>query len=134
MDFWLDMYTLSNDFLSWAAWVRRVSASSFSDSSVSYEWLLGSGVIGLSSGRLNVTDFVGRIDRSVISLASPPSDSSESYSVLLPVESSLWTRYGVDSGFWSLRNRLTQVWVGCSPLHSLQRFRILMSLFNAWLW
>src|SRR5712671_6559120 len=104
MDFQLDMYTLSDDFLSWAAWVRRMSASLFSDSSVSYEGFSGLGVVGLSSGRLNITDFIGCVDGSVIGLALQPSDSSELYSVLLPVELSSWMRYGVDSGFRSFWN------------------------------
>src|SRR5712671_3935525 len=88
IDFLLDMYTLSKVFLSWAAWVRHASASSFSDSSASYEGLSGSGVIGLSSSRLNVTDFVRRVGGLVICLALLPSDPSESYRVSLPVESS----------------------------------------------
>src|SRR5712671_4072620 len=88
MDFLLDMYTLSEVFLNWAAWVRRTSASSFSELSASYEGLLGSGVIGLSSSRLNVTDFVGCVGRSAVGLALLLSDSSESYRVLPPIESS----------------------------------------------
>ena len=52
------------------------------------EGLSGSGVIGLFSGRLNVTDFVGHVGRSAISLALPLSDPLESYRVLLPVKSS----------------------------------------------
>src|SRR5712675_535923 len=102
MDFRLDMYMLSNVFLSWAAWVRCASASSFSDSLASYEGLSGSGVVGLSSGRLNVTDFVRHVGGLVVSLALSLSDPSESYRVLLPVELLSWGRYGVDSGFWSL--------------------------------
>jgi len=93
---------LSNVFLSWAAWVRHASALSFSDSLASYEGLSGSGVSGLSSSRLNVTDFVGHIDESVVGLALLLSDSSESYRVSLPVKLSSWMRYGVGSGFWSL--------------------------------
>src|SRR5712672_4293866 len=49
MDFLLDMYTLSEVFLSWAAWVKRASASSFSDSSTLREGFSDSGVIGLPS-------------------------------------------------------------------------------------
>src|SRR5712671_6117439 len=93
MDFLLDIYTLSKVFLNWAAWVRCASASSFSDSSASYEGLLSSGVVGLSSGRLNITDFVGHVSGLVIDLVLPLSDPSESYRVLLPVESSSWGRY-----------------------------------------
>src|SRR5712672_3806843 len=90
MDFLLDMYMLSEVFLSWAAWVKRASASSFSDSSASYEGLLGSGVIDLSSGRSNVTNFVGHVGRLVVGLVLPPSDPLELYRVLLPVESLSW--------------------------------------------
>src|SRR5712672_3717516 len=71
IDFLLDMYTLSEVFLSWAAWVKRTSASWFSESSASCEGLSGSGVIGLSSGRSNVTDFVGHIGGSAVGLALP---------------------------------------------------------------
>jgi len=88
MDFQLDIYTLSDIFLSWAAWVSHASALSFSNSSASYEGLSGLGVISLSSGRLNVTDFVGCVNGSVVGLALLPSDPSESYSVSLPIESS----------------------------------------------
>src|SRR5712675_907734 len=103
MDFRLDMYTLSDVFLNWAAQVRCASASLFSDSLVSYEGLSGSGVIGLSSGRSNMTDFVGHVGGLVVGLVLPLSDPSELYRVLLPVESSSWGRYGVGSGF---RNHL----------------------------
>ena len=53
-----------------------------------YEGLSGSGVIGLSSGKLNVTDFIGRVGRSAIGLALLFSDPSELYRVLPPIESS----------------------------------------------
>ena len=96
------MYMLSNVFLSWTAWVRRASASSFSDLLASYEGLSGLGIVGLSSGRLNMTDFVGHVGGLVVGLTLPPSDSLESYRVLLPVESLSWGRYGVGSGFQSL--------------------------------
>src|SRR5712672_1271914 len=88
MDFLLDIYMLSEVFLSWAAWVKRASASSFSEFSASCEGLSGSGVAGLSSGRLNVTDFVGHVGRLAIGLALLFSDPSESYRVLPPVGSS----------------------------------------------
>jgi len=127
------MYTLSDVFLSWAAWVRRTSASSFSDLSASYEGLSGLGIIGLSFGGLNITDFVGHVDGSAVSLVLLPFDPSESYKVLLPIESLLWGRYGVGSGFQSLWNLLTQVRVGCSPLHSSHCLKALMSLFSVWL-
>src|SRR5712671_350364 len=133
MDFRLDMYMLSDIFLSWAVWVRCTSALSFSNSSASYEGLSGSGVVGLSFGRLNVTDFVGCVDGLAVGLVLLPSDPSESYKVLLPVESSSWGRYGVGSGFRSLWNLLTQVRVGCLPLHSSHRLKTLMSLFSVWL-
>src|SRR5882672_1211222 len=133
MDFQLDMYTLSEVFLSWAAWVRRASTSSFSDSSASYEGVSGSGVVSLSSGRLNVTNFIGHVSGLVVGLALPLSNPSESYRVLLPVKSSLWGRYGVGSGFRSLWNLLMQVQVGCSPLHSSHCFKTLISLFSVWL-
>src|SRR5712671_5822817 len=111
MDFRLDMYMLSDVFLNWAAWVRHTSASSFSNSSALSEGLSGSGVIGLSSGRLNVTDFIGRVGRSVVDLALPLSDPSELYRVLPFIGSSLC---GVGSGF---RNR----------------FKTSISLFIDWL-
>src|SRR5712672_802963 len=76
MDFRLDIYMLSKVFLSWAAWVKRASTSSFSDSSASYKGLSGLGVISLPSSRLNVTDFVGHVDGSVIGVALLPSDPS----------------------------------------------------------
>src|SRR5712672_4612882 len=79
MDFLLDIYTLSEVFLSWAAQVKHASASSFSEFLASCEGLSGSGVIGLSSGRLNVTDFIGRIGGLAVGLALPSSDLSESY-------------------------------------------------------
>src|SRR5712672_3577859 len=101
IDFRLDMYTLSDVLLNWAAWVRCASASLFSDSSASCGRSSGSDVVGLSSGRLNVTNFVGRINESVVSLALPLSELPESYRVSLPVESSLKGRYGVGSGFRS---------------------------------
>jgi len=88
MDFLLDMYMLSEVFLNWAVWVRRASASSFSGSSALYEGLSGLGVIGLSSSRLNVTDFVGRVDGLVVGLALSSSNLSEPCRVLLPIESS----------------------------------------------
>src|SRR5712675_3336029 len=88
MDFRLDMYTLSEAFLSWAAWVRRTSASSFFELSASYEESSNSGVLSLFSGELNVTDFIRRVDGSAVGLGLPLSDSSRSYRVLLPVESS----------------------------------------------
>ena len=113
--------------------VTHVSTSSFSDSSALYKGLSGSGVVGLSSGRLNVTDFVGRVSGLVVGLALSLSDPSESYRVLLPIESSSWGRYGVGSGFRSLWNLLTQVRVGCLPLHSSHRLKTLMSLFSVWL-
>src|SRR5712671_4666389 len=68
MDFLLDMYTLSEVFLNWAAWVRRASAPSFSESSASCEGVSGLGVIGLSSGKLNITNFVWHVDGSVVGL------------------------------------------------------------------
>src|SRR5712671_716963 len=88
IDFLLDIYTLSEVFLSWAAWVKRASASSFSEFLALHEGLSGSGVAGLSSGRLNVTDFVGRVGRSAVGLALPLSDPSESHRVLPLIESS----------------------------------------------
>src|SRR5712671_8050701 len=68
MDFRLDMYTLSEAFLSWAAWVKRASASSFSEFSASYEDFSGLGVIGSYFSRLNVTDFVGCVSGSAVGL------------------------------------------------------------------
>src|SRR5712671_726471 len=82
IDFLLDIYTLSEVFLSWAAWVRRASTSSFSESLASCEGLSGSGVIGSFSGRLNVTDFVGRVGGLAVGLVLPLSDPSESRRVL----------------------------------------------------
>src|SRR5712672_530602 len=82
MDFLLDIYMLSEVFLSWAARVKRASASSFSEFSASSRGLSGSGAIGPSLGRLNVTDFVGRVGRSVINLVLLLSDSLESCGVL----------------------------------------------------
>jgi len=88
MDFLLDMYTLSEVFLSWVAWVRHTSTSLFLESLTSRKGLSGSGVIGLSSSKLNVTDFVRRVGGSAVGLALLPSDPLESYRVLLPVKSS----------------------------------------------
>jgi len=99
MDFLLDIYTLSEVFLNWVAWVRRVSTSSFFELLVLCEGILGSGVIGLFSGKLNVTDFIGRVGGLVVGLVLPPSDPPELFKVSLPIESSLWGRYGVGFGF-----------------------------------
>jgi len=88
MDFLLDMYMLSEVFLNWAAWVRCTSALSFSELLVSCEGVSGSGVIGLSSGKLNVTDFVGHVGGLIVSSSLPPSDLSESFKVLHLIESS----------------------------------------------
>src|SRR5712672_307201 len=106
------MYTLSEVFLSWAAWVRRAFASSFSGFLASREGVPGSGVIGLPSGRLNVTDFVGCIGGSVVGLALPSSDLSESYKVSSFIESSSWGRYGVDFGFRNRFKTSTSLFIG----------------------
>src|SRR5712675_2538607 len=99
MDFRLDMYMLSDVFLSHAACTSHASASSF--------WEVGFWVSALSSS----------------------SDSSESHRVSLPVDSSSGTSnvtiFGhvgcsaIGSGLWSFLNHLMQMRVGCSPLHSL---------------
>src|SRR5712671_7874385 len=86
MDFLLDMYMLSEVFLSWVAWVRRASASSFSELPASYKGLLGSGIISSSSSKLNVTDFVRCVGESAVGLVLLPPDPSEPYRVLLPIE------------------------------------------------
>src|SRR5712672_1921616 len=134
IDFRLDMYTFSDVFLSHAACARRASTSSFWEvgSSVSSLWSLAessasySGVLGLSSGRSNVTDLVGVSDilfmllvRSGIDSVSSFSDSSESHRVSLLVESSSTIGRGVVSGLRSFSKRFMQRRVGCSPPHSL---------------
>src|SRR5712671_699320 len=113
MDFRLDMYTLSDVFLSHAACTRRASTLSF--------WEVGFWVSTLSSS----------------------SDSSESHRVSLPVDSSSGTSnvtvFGhvgcsaVGSGLWSFLNCLMHMRVGCSPPHSSHRSGIFVSRLSTWL-
>src|SRR5712671_661681 len=120
MDFRLDMYTLSDVFLSHAACTRRASASSF--------WEVGFWVSTLSSS----------------------SDSLESHRVSLSADSSSgmlnMTFFGcvgcstIGSGSWSLLNCLIHMRVGCSLPHSshrsgtfTDRLKASASLFNPWL-
>src|SRR5712675_2345940 len=91
IDFLLDIYTLSDVFLSHAVWTRRVSVSSFCDagcwmSILSLSSLSGSSVwrgvlllVSPSFGKSKVTVFNGCIDGSVVGLALSLSDSSESH-------------------------------------------------------
>src|SRR5712675_1326390 len=113
MDFRLDMYTLSDVFLSHAACTRRASALSF--------WEV----------------------RFWVSTLSSSSDSSESHRVLLPVDSSSGTsnvtifgRVGcsvVGSSLWSFLNCLMHIWVGCSLSHSLHHSGVFASRLSTWL-
>src|SRR5712675_1584449 len=113
MDFQLDMYTLSDVFLSHAACTRHVSASSF--------WEVGFWVSTLSL-------FL---------------DSSESHRVSLPVDllsgTSNMTIFGrvgcseIGSGLWSFLNHLMHMRVGCSPLHSSHRSGVFASCLSTWL-
>src|SRR5712675_1620374 len=113
MDFQLDMYTLSDVFLSHAACTRCASTSSF--------WEVGFWVSTLSSSL----------------------GSSESHRVSLPVDSSSGTsnvtvfgRVGcsaIGSGLWSFLNRLMHMRVGCSPLHSLHHSGVFVSCLSTWL-
>src|SRR5712672_2346645 len=102
---------------------------SLAESSASYN-----GVLGLPSGRLNVTDLVGVSDilfmllvRSGIDSVSSFSDSSESHRVSLLADSSSTIGRGVASGFRSFSKRFMQRRVGCSPPHSLHCSGDLMS-------
>src|SRR5712675_2389447 len=113
MDFQLDMYTLSDVFLSHAACTRHVSASSF--------WEVGFWVSILSSSL----------------------DSSESHRVSLPVDSlsgtSNVTVFGhvgcsaIGSRLWSFLNHLMHMWVRCSPLHSSHHSGVFASHLSTWL-
>src|SRR5712672_2517083 len=126
MDFRLDMYTLSDVFLNHAACTRCSSASSFWEVAT-WIWQLGRfscssssgmGCLVSSLGRSNETVFAGGVDGG---LDSSLSDSLESHSVSLPVESSFVTGSAAISGFWSFWNRLIHMRVGCSPSHSSHR-------------
>ena len=147
MDFRLDMYTLSDVFLSHAAWTRRSSASLFWEVVV-WMWQLSTSFVSLPIGsstsgfdgswvvvvnssigvfvssRSNVTVFTG-LTGLVGGVSS--SDSSESYRVSLPVESSSDVGSRVASGFRSFWNCRMQMWVGCSPPHSSHRSWIFAS-------
>src|SRR5712675_2909306 len=113
MDFQLDMYTLSDVFLSHAACTRRASALSF--------WEVGFWVSILSSSL----------------------DSSESHRVSLPVDSlsgtsnvTVFGRVGclvIGSGLWSFLNHLMHMWVGCSPPHSSHCSGVFVSCLSTWL-
>src|SRR5712672_4247825 len=134
IDFWLDMYTFSDVFLSHAVCARRASTSSFWEvgSSVLSLWSLAESSLScsvvpeLSSGRLNVTDLSLVSDSLFMSFTrlstgsvSSSSDSLESHNVSLFVESSSVIGRGVVSGFRSFSKRFMQRRVGCSPPHSL---------------
>src|SRR5712672_835440 len=107
MAFRLDMYTLSDVFLSHAAHTRRASASSFWE-------------VGFWASKL-----------------SPSLDPSESHRVSLPVDLSsdmlnvtilgCTGHSSVTSGFWSFLNCLIHMWVGCSSLHSSHRSGVFVS-------
>src|SRR5882672_9397567 len=113
MDFQLDMYTLSDVFLSHAACTRHASTLSF--------WEVGFWVSTLSSS----------------------SDSLESHRVSLPVDSSSGTLnvtvfghvgcLAIGSGLWSFLNRLMHMRVRCSPPHSLHHSGVLASHLSTWL-
>src|SRR5712671_1228245 len=98
IDFLLDIYTLSDVFLSHAVWTRCVSVSSFCDAGC---WVLtlssslsssfsGSSVwhgvlllVNSSFGKSKVTVFNGCVDGSVVGLVSLSSNSSEPHKVSL---------------------------------------------------
>ena len=134
MDFRLDIYTLSDVFLSHSAWARRAFASSFWEvgSSVSPLWSLAEssasydGGLGALSGKSNVTDlgvcsdsFVIASFKSANDSVSSSSDPSELHRVSLFVESSSIVGRGAVPGFRSFSKRFMQRRVGCSPPHSL---------------
>src|SRR5712671_128178 len=113
MDFRLDMYTLSDVFLSHAACTRCASTSSF--------WEVGFWVSTLSSSL----------------------DSSESHRVSLPVDSSSGTLnvtvfghvgcLAISSRLWSFLNRLMHMRVRCSLSHSSHRSGVFASRLSTWL-
>src|SRR5882757_8692083 len=101
MAFRLDIYTLSDVFLSHAARTRHASASSFwdvdcwvltlssslsSSPSDSLAWYGVSLVVNLSFGKSKVTVFDGCIGGSFVGLISSFSDSSESHRVSLLID------------------------------------------------
>src|SRR5712672_1999509 len=107
MAFRLDMYTLSDVFLSHAERTRCASASLFWE-------------VGFWASKL-----------------SPSSDPSESHRVSLPVDLSsdmlnvtvlgCAVRSSVTSGFWSFLNCLIHMQVGCSLPHSSHRSGVFVS-------
>src|SRR5712671_4562848 len=113
MDFQLDIYTLSDVFLSHAVCTRCASASSF--------WEVGFWVSVLFSS----------------------SDSSESHRVSLPIDSlsstlnvTVFGHIGcstVGSGLWSFLNHLMHMWVRCSLLHSSHCSGVFVSYLSTWL-
>ena|SRR5712671_1439555 len=138
MDFRLDMYMLSDVFLNHAVCTRRSSASSLWEVTT---WIwqpgrfncsssLDMGCSASSPGRSNETVFAGGVD---VGLSSSLSDSSESYRVSLPVESSSEVGSMAGSGVWSLLNRLMHMRVGCSPPHSSHRSGTFASRLSTWL-